>query len=144
MESQQTNVPETLEEVMEPSKERENENLIKIGILKVKEKLGDVEVKSNTMHIIIKYVIETVERFPTTGLERKELSLSIIKDLVNELPESSEKIFIQDTLSNGLISNTIDLIVSASKGELSINVVEEVVKSCVPSCFKYIKSKFVK
>lgn len=137
--NQEINI-KTLEEVMEPTYTKDTE----LGLLKVKEKLGNTEVKSNTMHLIIKYVMETVEDFPKSGSERKDLAISIIKVLVNELPKSSEKTFIQETINNGLVSNTIDLIITATKGELSINTVKEVAVSCIPSCFQYIKSKFIK
>ena len=140
IEEEQETKLKTIEEVIEPLHSSDTVS----GLLKVKEKLGNTEVKSSTMILIIKYVMETVEDFPKSGSERKDLALSIIKVLVNELSESGEKTFILETINNGIVSNTIDLIVAATKGELSINTVKEVAVSCIPSCFQYIKSKFVK
>ena len=117
------------------------EKFVHKGIEEVKEKLADIGIKSSTMHLVIKYVIEAVEKFPTTGSARKDLALRIIKDLVGELPDSSEKEFILETLNNGLIADTIDLIISATKGDLAINVVQDVVFTCIPSCINYFRKR---
>ena len=117
------------------------EKFVHKGIEEVKKKLADIGIKSSTMHLVIKYVIEAVEKFPTTGSARKDLALRIIKDLVGELPDSSEKEFILETLNNGLIADTIDLIISAANGNLAINVVEDVVFTCIPSCINYFRKR---
>ena len=117
------------------------EKFVHKGIEEVKKKLADIGIKSSTMHLVIKYVIEAVEKFPTTGSARKDLALRIIKDLVGELPDSSEKEFILETLNNGLIADTIDLIISATKGDLAINVVQDVVFTCIPSCINYFRKR---
>jgi len=117
------------------------EKFVHKGIEEVKKKLADIGIKSSTMHLVIKYVIEAVEKFPTTGPARKDLALRIIKDLVGELPDSSEKEFILETLNNGLVADTIDLIISASKGDLAINVLQDVVFTCIPSCINYFRKR---
>jgi len=117
------------------------EKFVHKGIEEVKEKLADIGIKSSTMHLVIKYVIEAVEKFPTTGPASKNLALRIIKDLVGELPDSSEKEFILETLNNGLVADTIDLIISAAKGDLAINVVEDVIFTCIPSCINYFRKR---
>jgi len=117
------------------------EKFVHKGIEEVKKKLADIGIKSSTMHLVIKYVIEAVEKFPTTGPASKKLALRIIKDLVGELPDSSEKEFILETLNNGLIADTIDLIISASKGDLAINVLQDVVFTCIPSCINYFRKR---
>ena len=134
--------------VAEPESEHIKDKIIDVtekfvhkGIEEVKEKLADIGIKSSTMHLVIKYVIEAVEKFPTTGSARKDLALRIIKDLVGELPDSSEKEFILETLNNGLIADTIDLIISATKGDLAINVVQDVVFTCIPSCINYFRKR---
>jgi hypothetical protein len=145
-----TNNLERIYEMIEPPQEPEhiNDKIINVtekfvhkGIEEVKEKLSDIGIKTSTMHLVIKYVIEAVEKFPTTGQASKDLALRIIKDLVDELPDSSEKEFILETLNNGLISDTIDLIISATKGDLDINVVQYVVFTCIPSCINYFRKR---
>jgi hypothetical protein len=113
-------------------------------IVDVKEKFGSDGITSSNINLLIKYVLETVERFPKTGCDRKNMAINIINQLVDELPETSETDMIKEMITNGLISNIIDLIVGASKGELSINIVEDVATTCIPSCFKYIQSKIAK
>ena len=136
--------PEEKKESVEEKIKEAAENFIEKGIKEVKEKLADVGIKSSTMHLVIKYVIETVENFPTTGSARKSLALRIIKDLVQELPESSEKNFILETLNNGLVADTIDLIISATRGNIAVNVIEDVAMTCIPACIKYITEKIRK
>ena len=88
--------------------------------------------------------IQVIATFSTTGTARKSIALRIIKDLVGELPESSEKTFILETLNNGLVADTIDLIISATRGDLAVNVVENVAMTCIPACIKYITEKIKK
>lgn len=135
-ESKHENVVEKLKDAAE--------DLVVKGLHEVKEKLGDIGIKSSTMHLVIKHVMETVENFPTTGSARRSLALRIIKDLVGELPESSEKNFILETLNNGLVADTIDLIIAATRGNLAVNIVEDVALSCIPGCIKYIREKLAK
>ena len=108
----------------------------------VKEKLGDMGVKSSTLTIIIKYTMEVIETTPVKGKAQMDLALRIIGDLINELPENDEKKFLLKTLNNGGIKDTIELIVDVSKGKVNINKIANTAgENCLGPCIEYILSK---
>ena len=74
-----------------------------------------------------------------------DMALRIIHDLINEIPESDEKDFLKQTLNNGGIESTIELIVQATKGEIDVNQIAETAASnCLVPCICYIISKLKK
>lgn len=114
------------------------------GVLdKVKESLGDLGVKPSTLPKIIQFVMEAIEDTPTKGPAQKDFALKVIGALIDELHESDEKKLLQETFKSGGIEGTIDLVVSATKGELNINqVVDVAVNSCICPFFNFSMSKY--
>ena len=119
------------------------EDLLNSVLDKVKESLGDLGVKPSTLPKIIQFVMEAIEDTPTKGPAQKDFALKVIGALIDELHESDEKKLLQETFKSGGIEGTIDLVVSATKGELNINqVVDVAVNSCICPFFNFSMSKF--
>ena len=105
-------------------------------LINVKKNMENVGLNLNTIHIVIKYVMEATEKTPLKGKEQKAFALRIIKELIDNVPDSNEhKKTLLAMYENDSISNTIELIVSASKGELGINNITQI-GSCLWSCIK--------
>jgi hypothetical protein len=104
----------------------------------VLSKVKYIGISKNTLHLFIQVVIETVENSGVKGDTKKELAIHIMRDLVELMPHSSEKEFILELIHNGTISNMIDLVVLASRGEVNINKVINVSKNC---CFGFFKKR---
>ena len=105
------------------------------------EKAKGVGVKKSTIAILIRYVMEAVEDTPMKGAEQKDYALRLIRSLVLELSEKEDKEYLLIAIDSGSVSDTIDLIVAASKGELNVNmVVETATTSCIP-CFMSMLAK---
>ena len=86
--------------------------------------------------------MEAIEDTPVKGQEQKEFALKVMKGLVEELPENNpEKIFLLESLESGSVDGMIELVVAASKNELTINHVATVSKACLPTLSKYISTK---
>ena len=107
----------------------------------LKEKISAVEIRSSTIHLIIKYVMEEIEDTPLKGSEQKEMALKLIKELIIDLTENEDEKALLQLLNDGTISNLIDLIVDASKGRLNINNVTQVTAGCLNTCLPYLFSK---
>ena len=119
------------------------EDLLNSVLDKVKESLADIGVKPSTLPKIIQFVMEAIEDTPTKGPAQKDFALKVIGALIDELHESDEKKLLQETFKSGGIEGTIDLVVSATKGELNINqVVDVAVNSCICPFFNFSISKF--
>ena len=111
----------------------------------VKSMLQDVGIKPSTLPKVIGYVMEAIETTPMKGKEQKDFCLKVIDGLIQELHDSDEKKILQDISSSGGIEGTIELVVSASKGELNINNVGKVAcTSYVFPLFQYCQRRVCK
>lgn len=114
----------------------------------LKYKLREIGVKKSTLALVVKFVMEAVENTPVKGKEQKNYALRLIDGLVEEFAYGDDKDFFKIAIDSGTISDMIDLIVSATKGELNVNMVMKVAsRSFLPaliSCLPAIKSCFTK
>lgn len=119
----------------------------------LKEKSKDLfknnEFSQKTIIQLTKYGMEIIEVSPIKGVLQKDILLEIMKRLILENNiEKKEKRTILKIINNGLISESIDLVIQATRGELSINQIKAkskkikklVTKCCIP-LIKIIKRK---
>ena len=86
--------------------------------------------------------MEIVEATKLKGKEQKVLVERIVRKIVNDSPlEESKKSIVISMLDEGIVGDVIDLVVSATKGELDINGVEKVATGC---CLAFLKSRKAK
>jgi len=108
----------------------------------IKEKVSLISIRPSTLYLIIKYVMEEVEKTPIKGPEQKEIALKLINALIIDLTENEDEIVLLDLLNDGTIGNLIDLIVDVSKGKININKISIVSLGCFKRCYPYLsKSK---
>jgi len=142
------------EENNEEEHEEEQEEHVELPI-PIPEELQDLEngfihdiykiAKLKTKHVVfslksiidvVKYVMEVVENITSKTLKgkKKYIALFIIKCLIQDAPLSDDiESMLLNVLENGLIEETINSIVEATKGKLQIN---HIVSS---GCFDGIK-----
>mgnify|MGYP004024733957 CR=1 FL=1 len=90
--------------------------------MQVKNSLGENKITADTIHVIIKQVMELVDKFSIPGKEKRVYVVTIVKELVDDLAEDETEIkLINDMIEKRVLENTIDLIISASKGDFDIN-----------------------
>lgn len=123
-----------------------NTNVISlVGTLK--NKLDKYDSNLVTLVDIIQNAVEVVELTKLKGRTKKEFALTLVEKYVEYLPETRNELkeTIIQNIKNGLISDTIDLIIKASKQELNINSISDVIKSnyfkklvfsCIGMCAK--------
>ena len=107
----------------------------------VKEKLSNITIRASTIHLIIKYVMETVEKTPIKGTEQKDLALRLIRALIVDLTDKEDEKVLLKLLDDGTISNMIDLIVDATRGRLNINRVVTVSSKLITTCIPFLCRK---
>jgi hypothetical protein len=113
------------------------DELFLIASKEIKKKMIDVEINVKTLHILIKHVMEYAEKSPLKGKAQKTLALRLIKDLIDNMPDyNTEKFVLLNLYESESISNTIDLVVCASKGELNINNIGFSFFNCLSGCMK--------
>ena len=114
------------------------------ALLKLQSTLKErnIEVSSKTITQIVKIAMEIVEATKLKGKEQKVLVERIVRKIVNDSPlEESKKSIVISMLDEGIVGDVIDLVVSATKGELDINSVEKVATGC---CLAFLKSRKAK
>jgi hypothetical protein len=120
------------------------------------KKLGEknIPIKSETIVTIVRYAMEIVELYNLEGSSKKDFVINLIKKIGNEHLKGKSKEVINTLIETQIVENTIDLLVMATKGELSLNnlteekkevvidAIEETTSNCLLICLKAIfKSK---
>lgn len=111
---------------------------------KVHERIDDVHINitPQTIMTILRYVMEVVELSGLSGIEKKLAVKKLLHKMVDESDLSlTDKQVCENMIDGGIIDNTIDLIVSASKGEFDINKAIVTGGLCCFSLFKLFLSK---
>jgi hypothetical protein len=90
-----------------------------------------IALSPSTVMQVLRIAMEAVEGSPIKGEEQKELAVKIILELAEgaELPDE-HKFLIKSLAEGGLINDTIDLVIEATKGELDINKAKNIAKGC--------------
>jgi hypothetical protein len=102
-----------------------------VSLFKLNEKIGDMEINAHTIITVTKFSMEVVEATKLKGAAQKELAISLVRQVIVEAPISDEKEkLLLDMIDQGILANTIELVVAASKGNLDINAVVAVASGC--------------
>ena len=110
------------------------ETLYKTTVEILKEKLENSTIRVDTVHLVIKYIMELTEDTPFKGENRKEFALKVMREVFIDLTEGEDEKILLKLLDDGVISNMIDLIIDASKGKLNINTAINTSYTCLSLC----------
>ena len=114
------------------------QNVYETTLAKLKVKVSAITIRSSTLHLIIKYVMELVEQTPLKGSEQKEMALKLIRALIVDFTDADDERVLLQLLDDGTIGNMIDLIVDATRGRLDINTAVQVTTGCLNRCLPYL------
>ena len=112
-----------------------SKNIYDTTLEAIKEKVSLITIRPSTLYLIIKHVMEEVEKTPVKGPEQKEMALKLIKALIIDLTENEDEKVLLDLLNDGTIANFMDLIVDVSKGKININKISKVSIGCFKRCY---------
>jgi hypothetical protein len=108
----------------------------------LKKKIDHVKITSNNLILILEYIIELVEKVQDIkGNKKKVLAIILIKEVIEHSNmEENEKELCMNMINNGIIGNTIDLVINAANGKLDISqVIEETTNCCFIPCIRYFQ-----
>jgi hypothetical protein len=114
-------------------------------IKQVKE--NNISIKPDTIMRLIRIAMVIVEQSKESGANKKQFVIELLKEIFLNNAEilPDHKLEVLHLIENGVVSDSIDVIVDASKGKFDLNkvekVVEEVVKSCFTVCFEKLFKK---
>ena len=99
----------------------------------------DIVITSKTITTVIQISMEIVEATALKGEEQKKLVEKVVTKCVKDAPITDEKRkLLLDMIDEGIVGDVIDLVVSATKGELDVNAAE---KAAVGCCLAFLKSR---
>ena len=109
-----------------------NNSLFAVSLRKLKGKIGDTEINAQTIIKVLRFAMEVVEAAPNfKGPAQRDLAIKLVRQIVVEAPISDEKEkLLLDMIDQGILANTVELVVAASKGNLDINMVVAVATGC--------------
>jgi len=99
----------------------------------------DIVITSKTITTVIQISMEIVEATALKGKEQKKLVEKLVTKSVKDAPITEEKRkLLLSMIDEGIVGDVIDLVVSATKGELDVNAIEKVAVGC---CLSVLKSR---
>jgi hypothetical protein len=105
----------------------------------LKSKMGDKEIDAQTIMFVLKSAMEVVETTKAKGIEQRDLTIKLVRQIVIDAPISDDKEkLLLDMIDQGILANTIDLVIKASKGELDINDAVALATGC---CATFLSKK---
>jgi hypothetical protein len=106
------------------------------------QKMDGKLIKPENIMIYVKYAMELVELTNLKGAEQKQMVIDIIRKIVKEsnLSVENESICL-DFIESGTLSQTIDIIVDATKGRLSINKPASLIKRVLACCLPFLNRR---
>ena len=109
-----------------------NNSLFAVSLRKLQGKIGDTEINAQTIIKVLRFAMEVVEAAPNfKGPAQRDLAIKLVRQIVIDSPISDEKEkLLLDMIDQGILANTVELVVAASKGNLDINMVVAVATGC--------------
>jgi len=123
-------VEEVAEKVVEEVVEKIVDEVFDGLVSKLDLKIGSLEITPQSVMSVVRFAMEVVEATELKGNEQKDMVLRLLRHAITVAPISDEKeALCLQIIDDGVVSNTIDIIVAATQGELEVNtVVENVVE----------------
>ena len=108
----------------------------------LQDKCQGLDVNSQTIVTVLRFAMEIVELTDVKGAAQKTMALQLVRDFVRVAPISSDQKAHLEALcaENGPLSNTVDLVIAGTKGELDINKVVQTTASCAVACLPFCMS----
>lgn len=117
----------------------ENTNVFKTSMKALKEKIGHTEINAQTVITILRFAMEVVETTQLKGEAQKELAIKLVRQVVVEAPISDEKEqLLLNMIDAGILADTVELVVNATKGDLDVNTAVKVAVGC---CASFLKTR---
>ena len=108
---------------------------------------NNISVTPDMIMRLLRIAMVIVEQTNELGSNKKEFVINLLKEvfLNNNSVSTEHKLEALNLITNGVVSESIDIIIEASKGKFDLNkvekVVEEVAKSCFTRCFEKLLKK---
>lgn len=107
------------------------------------KKIEHIKVASQTLMLVLEYVIEVVEKIENLkGNKKKGLAILLIKRVVeNSEMDDEDRKLCMIMINNGVVGDTIDLVINAVNGKLDFDdVIETGSRCCMFALLQFLQS----
>jgi hypothetical protein len=110
----------------------------------IKEK--NVSISPETVMRLLRLAMIIVEQTNESGTKKKEFVINLLKEVVtnNNSMLMEHKLEALNLITGGIVSDSIDFLIDASKGKFDVNKVEKIAEEVAKSCFTICWDKFSK
>lgn len=128
--------------------ESENDLTVKKAKEDFMLKVGSMHITPDSIILVLRYAMEVVELTTLTGPDKKTAAIELVRNAVLDAPmDDNVESLLLKMIDDGILSHTVDVIVSAARGELHLNGVMNASKiacsslaPCLTKCFPCIKT----
>ena len=112
---------------------------------KIKE--NNLSISPESIMRLLRVAMIVVEQTNESGNKKKEFVINLLKEVVmnNKVMLTEHKLEALNLITGGVVSDSIDFLIDASKGNFDVNkvgkIVEEVAKSCFTLCWEKLSKK---
>ena len=109
-------------------------------------KENNVSISPQTIMRLLRLAMVIVEQTNESGNKKKEFVISLLKMVVtnNNSMLIEHKLEALNLITGGIVSDSIDFLIDASKGKFDVNKVEKIAEEVAKSCFAICWYKFSK
>lgn len=111
-------------------------------------KENNVSISPETIMRLLRMAMIVVEQTNESGSKKKEFAIKLLEEVVmsNDIMAIEDKLVAINIIKGGVVSDAIDFLIDATKGNFNVNkvekIAEEVAKSCFTACFeRFFKKK---
>jgi len=111
-------------------------------------KENNVSISPETIMRLLRMAMIVVEQTNESGSKKKEFAIKLLEEVVmsNDIMAIEDKLVAINIIKGGVVSDAIDFLIDATKGNFNVNkvekIAEEVAKSCFTACFeRFLKKK---
>tara|TARA_B110000046_G_C12983225_1_gene394383 strand:- start:687 stop:1055 length:369 start_codon:yes stop_codon:yes gene_type:complete len=109
----------------------ENDEVYDVARKELDALVSDMTINAATIMQLLKISMEITEATQLKGEEQRKLCIKLVKDVIVAAPlGGKEEQLLLDMIDNGVLDNTVELVVDASQGKLDINAAVGLAQGC--------------
>ena len=109
-------------------------------------KENNVSISPETIMRLLRMAMIVVEQTNESGSKKKEFAIKLLEEVVmsNDIMTMEDKLVAINMIKGGVVSDAIDFLIDATKGNFNVNKVEKIAEEVAKSCFAVCFERFLK
>lgn len=105
------------------------DELLQLLLQKIHKK--GLELNERSAMLYLRYAMEIIELSELKGPEQKEMAIELLTEIINTSQVNDKtKSKLTNLIDGGILGDIVDLVVSATKGQINVNSLIETATTC--------------